>query len=373
MQGVAVVRFTPELSQWDPETFVRTVLVDWLRVVGSLGRRELPVRPRSRRQLHAAARRSARATGSAPRRSIRSATRTSSSAARASAGWSREGRVDEAGALLGHHYFIDGTVVQRRAARPRARVSDREPVRPRTSCCRRTASMRRRVTIDGIVHPSVTNIGLRPTFGDVERPVDRDARLRRRPRSVRRARAAVVRAAAARRARVPGRRRAARADRRRLPERRGGCSAAFRCRIVPYDRSPDVAGCCALTVPGGGRLARASRRSLPPRSRSTSAIDGRPIAAVTAAAVESVAAAGRTGGGRRRDRVRFPRRERRAADRGRAAAAGRPRCDVRCRRDRPFLRACRPDPMRSVQHADPPRRRLRAGARQHASACTPAA
>src|SRR5258705_13608174 len=28
MQGVAVVRFTPDLSQWDPEMFVRPVLVD---------------------------------------------------------------------------------------------------------------------------------------------------------------------------------------------------------------------------------------------------------------------------------------------------------------------------------------------------------
>ena len=56
VQGAAIVRFTPELSRWDPETFVRTVLVDWLRVGGGLGRRELPVRPRSRRQLLAAAR-----------------------------------------------------------------------------------------------------------------------------------------------------------------------------------------------------------------------------------------------------------------------------------------------------------------------------
>src|SRR5690242_3826954 len=32
LQGAAIVRFTPELSRWDPETFVRTVLVDWLRV-----------------------------------------------------------------------------------------------------------------------------------------------------------------------------------------------------------------------------------------------------------------------------------------------------------------------------------------------------
>ena len=33
MQGVAVVRFTLELSKWDPETFLRNVLVDWLHVV----------------------------------------------------------------------------------------------------------------------------------------------------------------------------------------------------------------------------------------------------------------------------------------------------------------------------------------------------
>src|SRR5581483_12430732 len=32
VEGAAIVRFTPALSQWDPETFVRTVLVDWLHV-----------------------------------------------------------------------------------------------------------------------------------------------------------------------------------------------------------------------------------------------------------------------------------------------------------------------------------------------------
>src|ERR687890_2788876 len=32
MQGVAVVRFTHDLSHWDPEMFVRTVLVEWLHV-----------------------------------------------------------------------------------------------------------------------------------------------------------------------------------------------------------------------------------------------------------------------------------------------------------------------------------------------------
>src|SRR5919197_770540 len=32
IHGAAIVRFTTELSRWDPETFVRIVLVDWLRV-----------------------------------------------------------------------------------------------------------------------------------------------------------------------------------------------------------------------------------------------------------------------------------------------------------------------------------------------------
>src|SRR4051812_4522418 len=32
LQGAAIVRFTTAMSQWDPETFVRAVLVDWMRV-----------------------------------------------------------------------------------------------------------------------------------------------------------------------------------------------------------------------------------------------------------------------------------------------------------------------------------------------------
>ena len=31
IQGVAIVRFTSDMSRWDPETFVRTVLVEWMR------------------------------------------------------------------------------------------------------------------------------------------------------------------------------------------------------------------------------------------------------------------------------------------------------------------------------------------------------
>ena len=51
-----------------------------------------------------------------------------------------EGRVDEAGALLGHQYFVDGTVVRGDGARPDDRLSDRQPLHRATSCCRRTAS-----------------------------------------------------------------------------------------------------------------------------------------------------------------------------------------------------------------------------------------
>ena len=44
MDGAAVVRFTRELSRWEPEEFVHTVLVDWLHVLGGLGGCQLPVR-----------------------------------------------------------------------------------------------------------------------------------------------------------------------------------------------------------------------------------------------------------------------------------------------------------------------------------------
>jgi riboflavin kinase/FMN adenylyltransferase len=76
-----------------------------------------------------------------------------------------EGRVDEAGALLGHHYAIDGTVVEgarrgREIGFPTANLStDNELVPPNGVYA--TA-----VTIDGQLRPSVTNIGHRPTFGE---------------------------------------------------------------------------------------------------------------------------------------------------------------------------------------------------------------
>src|SRR5918993_3222461 len=111
MQGLAVVRFTSELSHWEPETFVRTVLVEWLHVVGVwVGANFLFGHDRAGnfsvlRSL--GARYGFRAEKIDPVRYkdfVVSSTRV-----RRLVG---EGRVDEAGALLGHHYFIDGAVVK---------------------------------------------------------------------------------------------------------------------------------------------------------------------------------------------------------------------------------------------------------------------
>ena len=77
-----------------------------------LGRRQLPVRPRSRRDVHRAAHRSAHAYGFRAEKIDPVRYKdfvVSSTRVRRLVG---EGRVDEAGALLGHHYFIDGTVAR---------------------------------------------------------------------------------------------------------------------------------------------------------------------------------------------------------------------------------------------------------------------
>jgi riboflavin kinase/FMN adenylyltransferase len=169
MQTIAIVRFTPELSHWDPETFVRTVLVEWLHVVEVwVGANFLFGHDRagnfsSLRSL--GARYGFRAEKIDPVRYkdfVVSSTRIRRLVA--------EGRVDEAGALLGHHYFIDG-VVQRGAGRgrelgyPTANVQTTNELPPPPGVYATFA------TIGDVVHASVTNIGLRPTFGDVETPV----------------------------------------------------------------------------------------------------------------------------------------------------------------------------------------------------------
>ena len=224
----------------------------------SLGRRELPVRPRSRRQLLAAAQRSARATGSAPRRSIRSATRTSSSAARASAGWSAKGASTKrarcsAITTSSTARWSRGAGRGRELGFPTANLETANELLPPPGVY---ATTRRRSTAS--CYPSVTNIGVRPTFGDVDRTDDRDAHLRPRPRSVRRDAPAVVRPAAARRARVPGCRRAARADRRRLPQRAAAVRPHFAVEsaAMSESRGPSAESTLVLrlSVPAGGEL-----------------------------------------------------------------------------------------------------------------------
>jgi riboflavin kinase/FMN adenylyltransferase len=163
MQGVAVVRFTHEMSLWDPETFVRTVLVDWLRVVEVwVGANFLFGHDRAGtfsvlRTL--GSRYGFRAEKIDPVRYkdfVVSSTRVRRLLA--------EGRVDEAGALLGHHYFIDGTVVHgdargREIGFPTANLETANELLPPPGVYATTAA------VNGIEHPSVTNIGTRPTFG----------------------------------------------------------------------------------------------------------------------------------------------------------------------------------------------------------------
>ena len=167
MQGVAVVRFTREMSTWEPEPFVRTVLVEWLRVAEVwVGANFLFGHDRAGtfsvlRSL--GARYGFRAEKIDPVRYkefVVSSTRIRRLLT--------EGRVDEAAALLGHHFFIDGTVARgagrgRELGFPTANIcTDNELIPP-------SGVYATLVTLDGVVHPSVTNIGLRPTFGDVDR------------------------------------------------------------------------------------------------------------------------------------------------------------------------------------------------------------
>jgi riboflavin kinase / FMN adenylyltransferase len=81
-----------------------------------------------------------------------------------------EGRVDEAGALLGHHYFIEGVIVRgagrgRSIGVPTANLATENELVPPAGVYATLS------TVGGVVTPSITNIGLRPTFGDVEHQV----------------------------------------------------------------------------------------------------------------------------------------------------------------------------------------------------------
>ena len=163
MDGVAVVRFTPELSQWEPERFVETVLAEWLGVSdvwvganflfgrarsgnfsllrtlgGQLGFRAEKIDPVRYKEFVVSSTRIRRLIS--------------------------EGRVDEAGTLLGHHYFIDGTVVRgdgrgRQIGFPTANLETENRLLPPNGVY---ATL---VAVDDLIHSSITNLGTRPTIG----------------------------------------------------------------------------------------------------------------------------------------------------------------------------------------------------------------
>ena len=167
---VAVVRFTPELSQWDPDTFVRTVLVEWLRIskvwVGANflfghGRSGNFSTLRSLGQRYGF-----RADKIDPVRYkdfVVSSTRIRRLVS--------EGRMDEAGALMGHPYYIDGLVVHgrgrgREIGVPTANLQTGNELIPPHGVY---ATI---MTVDGTFHAGITNVGIRPTFGETDLAIE---------------------------------------------------------------------------------------------------------------------------------------------------------------------------------------------------------
>ena len=266
VDGAAIVRFTHELSQWDPETFVRTVLVEWLRVSEVwVGANFLFGHDRSGnfsllRTL--GARYGFKAEKIDPVRYkdfVVSSTRIRRLVS--------EARVDEASALLGPR------VLHRRHGGARRRsAAARSDFRPRTSapttsCVPPHGVYATTAIIDGIVlavgHQHRDAADRRRVGPDV----DRDAHLRLRSRSLRDDAAPGVRPAAARRAGVRVAGRAESADRRRLRAAPACCSIAFRCRIALRGRPDDFA--FALTLPGHAHDTRDADRRAADRARAT--------------------------------------------------------------------------------------------------------
>lgn len=160
--GVAVVPFTVELSRWSPESFVRQVLVDWLRVAEVwVGADFLFGRDRAGnfsvlRTLGAELGFKTEKVDSVRYKDfVVSSTRIRRLVS--------EGRVDEAGALLGHHYTIRGTVATgarrgRELGFPTANLSTENELLPPPGVYATMAA------VHGVWWPSVTNVGVRPTF-----------------------------------------------------------------------------------------------------------------------------------------------------------------------------------------------------------------
>ena len=166
--GAAVVTFTEGLARWPPEQFVEEVLVDWLRVAEVwVGGNFLFGRDRTGNvtllralgQSHGF--RVEKIDAVRYKDFVVSSTRVRRLVA--------EGRVDEAGALLGHHYVVEGDVVPgdgrgREIGFPTANLATENELLPPHGVYATV------MDIGGRLQAAVTNIGVRPTFGEGLRP-----------------------------------------------------------------------------------------------------------------------------------------------------------------------------------------------------------
>ena len=164
LQGVAIVQFTQDLSRWEPETFVDTVLVDWLRVAEVwVGENFLFGRERTGTFTLLRALGEDRGFRTEMIEPVRykdfvvSSTRVRRLI--------QEGRVDEAGALLGHHYVLEGIVVLgdrrgRELGMPTANLETPNALLPAFGVYTTLA------IVDGVTYPAVSSVGVRPTIGD---------------------------------------------------------------------------------------------------------------------------------------------------------------------------------------------------------------
>ncbi len=170
LHSVAIVRFTPDLARWEPELFVETVLVDWLGVREVwVGANFLFGRDRAGTYTLLKALgedRGFRADKIDPvfyRDFVVSSTRVRRLVS--------EGRVDEASALLGRQVFIDGVVVHgdhrgRTLGFPTANLETANQLLPAYGVYATIA------IIDGVYHPAVTSLGIRPTIGDARLTIE---------------------------------------------------------------------------------------------------------------------------------------------------------------------------------------------------------
>jgi riboflavin kinase / FMN adenylyltransferase len=162
MQGVAMVRFTAEMSRWEPETFVRDVLAAWLGVASVwVGGNFVFGRDRSGTfdVLRALGVKYGFVAEKVDPVCVGGAVVSSTRIRRLVA----DGNVGDAATLLGRYYSVDGEVVHgdgrgRQIGYPTANLQTGNELLPPYGVY---ASVAR---VGGDAIPSVTNLGTRPTF-----------------------------------------------------------------------------------------------------------------------------------------------------------------------------------------------------------------